>query len=104
MKARLTSHLTCTPLATCAPFLIGPHGRGIWIVDDITALRVLTPETLVKEAAFIEAKSPVQRIPAGGGWVNGDAAFVGDNPTVEAVITYYQRKRHIFGDLKIEVF
>jgi hypothetical protein len=35
--------------------------------------------------------------------VNGDAAFTGDNPTDEAVITYYQQKRHIFGDLKIEV-
>jgi len=32
------------------------------------------------------------------------AVFVGDNPPDEAVITYYQKKRHIFGDLKIEVF
>ena len=30
--------------------------------------------------------------------------FVGPNPPDEAVITYYQKKRHIFGDLKIEVF
>jgi len=45
----------------------------------------------------------VQRIPAQGGWANGDAAFVGANPTDDAVITYYQRRRHIFGDLKIEV-
>jgi hypothetical protein len=30
--------------------------------------------------------------------------FVGPNPTDDAVITYYQKKRHIFGDLKIEVF
>src|SRR5262249_4923356 len=46
----------------------------------------------------------VQSISGGGGWVNGDAAFVGPNPPGDAVITYYQRKRHIFGDLKIEVF
>ena len=45
----------------------------------------------------------MQRIPAGGGWANGDASFVGPNPTGEAVITYYQQKRHIFGDLKIEI-
>ena len=31
-------------------------------------------------------------------------AFVGDNPPGDAIITYYQKKRHIFGDLKIEVF
>ena len=36
--------------------------------------------------------------------MTGDAAFVGNNPPDDAVIIYYQRKRHIFGDLKIEVF
>ena len=84
--------------------IIGTHGRGIWILDDITPLRSLTPQLLAKEAAFIDARATVQRVPANGGWVNGDAAFSGPNPTDEAVITYYQQKRHIFGDLKIEVF
>ncbi|MGB7922163.1 MAG: hypothetical protein WCF57_02840 [Pyrinomonadaceae bacterium] len=84
--------------------VVATHGRGIWIVDDITPLRALVPETLAREAVFIEAKPSVQRIPASGGWVNGDAVFVGPNPPEEAVITYYQKKRHIFGDLKIEVF
>jgi photosystem II stability/assembly factor-like uncharacterized protein len=83
--------------------VIATHGRGIWIIDDITPLRALTQETLAKEAAFIEARPTVQRIPAFGGWVNGDAAFAGPNPSEEAVITYYQQKRHIFGDLKIEI-
>ncbi|MEO8436073.1 MAG: sialidase, partial [Pyrinomonadaceae bacterium] len=84
--------------------VIATHGRGIWIIDDITPLRVLTPENLAKDAAFIEARPTVQRLPAGGGWVNGDASFSGPNPTEDAVITYYQQKRHIFGDLKIEIF
>lgn len=83
--------------------VIATHGRGIWIIDDITPLRALTSETLAKPAAFIEARPTAQRIPAFGGWANGDAVFTGDNPTDEAVITYYQQKRHIFGDLKIEV-
>jgi len=83
--------------------VIATHGRGIWIIDDITPLRALTPAALAKDADFIAAKPAVQRLPANGGWANGDAAFVGANPTEEAVITYYQKKRHIFGDLKIEV-
>src|SRR5207237_2386464 len=83
--------------------VIATHGRGIWIVDDITPLRALNPETLTKEAFFIQARPAVQSISGGGGWANGDAEFVGDNPTDEAVVTYYQRRRHIFGDLKIEV-
>jgi photosystem II stability/assembly factor-like uncharacterized protein len=84
--------------------VIGTHGRGIWIVDDITPLRALTPETLAKDAVFIATRPTVQSVSGGGGWSNGDAAFVGPNPTDDAVIIYYQRKRHIFGDLKIEVF
>lgn len=83
--------------------IIATHGRGIWIIDDITPLRSLTPGTLSKEAAFIDARETVQRLPGFGGWSNGDAAFAGGNPTDEAVITYYQQKRHIFGDLKIEI-
>lgn len=84
--------------------VIATHGRGIWIIDDITPLRKLTAATLVKEAEFLQGKPVVQRIPANGGWVNGDAAFVGDNPPDQAVITFYQKKRHIFGDMKLEVF
>ncbi len=84
--------------------VIATHGRGIWIVDDITPLRALTPTALAQEAGFIQARPTEQRLLAFGGWINGDAAFVGANPTGEAVITYYQRKRHIFGDLKLEVF
>ena len=83
--------------------VIATHGRGIWIVDDITPLRALTPATLASNAVFLKARPIVQRVPAQGGWANGDAAFVGPNPPGDAVITYYQKKRHIFGDLTIEV-
>jgi hypothetical protein len=39
-----------------------------------------------------------------GGWVEGDATFVGPNHPTDAAIPYYQRSRHIYGDMKIEVF
>jgi len=84
--------------------VIATHGRGIWIVDDISPLRALTSETVAREVAFIDARPSTQSISGPGGWMNGDAAFVGANTPDEAVITYYQKKRHIFGDLKIEVF
>jgi photosystem II stability/assembly factor-like uncharacterized protein len=84
--------------------VIATHGRGIWIIDDISPLRTLTPETLAKEAEFVQSRPVVQRIPASGGWSSGDAAFVGSNSPDQAVIIFYQKKRHIFGDMKIEVF
>ena len=84
--------------------VLATHGRGIWIIDDITPLRSLTPDLLTKEASFV-ASRPVQqqRIESTGGWPNGAAVFTGDNPPDAAVITYYQKSRHLFGKLKIEV-
>src|SRR5258708_39762005 len=83
--------------------VIATHGRGIWIIDDITPLRALTPAMLAKNAVFMPQRPTVQRPSVGGGWVNGDAAFLGQNPPDDAVIAYYLQKRHIFGDMKIEV-
>src|SRR5213079_880600 len=83
--------------------VLATHGRGIWIVDDITPWRALTPELLPQEATFVSARPVQQRIEGNGGWANGDAVFVGDNPPDAAVITYYQRTRHLFGKLKIEI-
>src|SRR5262249_26594119 len=83
--------------------VIATHGRGIWIIDDITPLRALTSETLGQDVAFLPTRPTVQRILARGGWAGGDAVFAGANPTGDAVITYYLKRRHIFGDMKIEV-
>jgi len=83
--------------------VLATHGRGIWIVDDITPLRHLTPELLGQDVAFVSARPVQQRIEASGGAPIGSAAFVGDDPPDGAVITYYQRTRHLFGKLKLEV-
>ena len=84
--------------------VIATHGRGIWIIDDLTPLRSLTRETMAKDAAFLPGRPVQQRMPASGGWVEGDASFVGQNPPGGAVITYYQRTRHLFGPIKLEIF
>jgi hypothetical protein len=44
-----------------------------------------------------------QRIGGVGGWSEGDAKFVGESAPGGAVISYYQRTRHLFGDLKLEI-
>jgi photosystem II stability/assembly factor-like uncharacterized protein len=83
--------------------VLATHGRGIWIIDDITPLRKLTPEVLSQDAVFLEGGPIRQRLMASGGWMEGDASFNGPNPQDAALITYYQKKRHIFGKMKIEV-
>jgi photosystem II stability/assembly factor-like uncharacterized protein len=84
--------------------VLATHGRGIWIVDDISPLLALTPELMAKEATLIPGRSAIQYFDVNGGWPEGDEAFSGRNRPSEAQITYYQKGRHIFGDLKIEVF
>ena len=83
--------------------ILATHGRGIWIVDDITPLRNLTPAVMAQDAAFLAGRPTQQRLSAGGGWVEGSAAFTGADPPDAALITYYQKKRHIYGRMKIEI-
>jgi len=83
--------------------VVATHGRGIWIVDDITPLRKLTPDVMAQEAVFLQAKPAQQRLQANGGWADGSAVFTGPNPPDAALITYYQSKRHIFGKMKLEI-
>jgi hypothetical protein len=83
--------------------VIATHGRGIWIVDDLSPLRALSPNVLSQEAALLPGRPLQQRMPSSGGWANGDAAFVGQNPLGDGVITYYQRARHLFGTMGIDV-
>jgi hypothetical protein len=83
--------------------VLATHGRGIWIVDDITPLRALTPEVMGQEAAFVGISPAVQKLPSFDFSVQGDAKYIGPSESDDAVITYYQRRRHIFGDLSIDV-
>ncbi|HEY7871794.1 MAG TPA: hypothetical protein VIC31_03660, partial [Rudaea sp.] len=83
--------------------VLATHGRGIWIVDDITPLRNLSAQALNEEAGFLPVHAAQQRISAYGGWSEGDASFTGPNPKDGARIAYYQKSRHLFGKLKIDV-
>lgn len=83
--------------------VLATHGRGIWIIDDITPLRNLGSDVLQKDAAFLPERPVIQRIEGDGGWVEGDATFVGENPPSGAMITYYQKTRHLFGHIKLDI-
>jgi hypothetical protein len=83
--------------------VIATHGRGIWIVDDLAPLRALGDDVLQKSTAFLPIRDIQQRMPARGGWSEGDATFSGDSAPGGAQITYYLRSRHIYGPIKLEV-
>ncbi|MFL6764387.1 MAG: sialidase, partial [Sphingomicrobium sp.] len=83
--------------------VLATHGRGMWVIDDISPLRALTSATLVSNVALIPGRPVEQRIQGNGGWAEGDATFYGDNPPSGATITYYQKARHVIGRMKLEI-
>jgi photosystem II stability/assembly factor-like uncharacterized protein len=83
--------------------VLATHGRGIWIIDDITPLRALSNELLAKEFSIVPSRPAVEHLIAIGGEPTGAAVFVGDNPPDGAAVSYYQRSRHLFGRLKLEI-
>lgn len=83
--------------------VLATHGRGIWVVDDISPLRALSAQTLASNVALIPSGPVQQRIQGNGGWAEGDASYAGENPPNGATITYYQKARHVIGRMKLEV-
>jgi photosystem II stability/assembly factor-like uncharacterized protein len=86
--------------------IIATHGRGLYIIDDITPLRQLTPEVMGKTIHFFDMKPTVLRDPGAPGRnpSPGDDQFNGQNPDTQAKIVYFMNKRHTFGKMTIEVF
>ena len=83
--------------------VLATHGRGIWIIDDLAPLRALSAEVLAQDATFLPGRPAQERISSGGGWSEGDATFTGENPPGGAMVTWYQRSRHLYGPIELEV-
>ena len=86
-----------------ADLAIATHGRGIWVIDDLTPLRALTPEVMSQDLSLLPSRPAQQRIEANGGWSTGDAQFVGDDPPDGAFITYFEPHRRLIGKLTLQV-
>lgn len=84
--------------------ILATHGLGVMIIDDITPIRALTPQLLQKNAAVLPSKGVIMETPAYAMDFPSDNDFAGPNPLDGAVIFYYLKSRHIFGDLKIEIY
>ncbi len=84
--------------------VLATHGRGVIIVDDISPLRQLNKDIIGKEFAFMDTK-PNKLVESGsfGGYARM-GEFVGENPNRQPKIIYYQKGRHTFGKMAIEIF
>lgn len=84
--------------------VMGTHGRGVIIIDDISPLRQVTKDVIAKDIHFFNLEPTVMRDDAGFA-EGGDAGeFTGENPSRSAKIIYYLKNRHTFGKMALEVF
>ncbi|MGE0771986.1 MAG: WD40/YVTN/BNR-like repeat-containing protein [Cyclobacteriaceae bacterium] len=84
--------------------VMATHGRGIIILDDISPLREVTPEVLEKEVHFFSTKPMVIYEEADFGRTATEMEFVGPNPSRDAKIMYYLKKKHVFGKMDMTVY
>jgi len=84
--------------------VIATHGRGIYIIDDLTPLRSLTPDILQQEVVMLPSRDAAMTILVDEQRSEGSAQYYGPTPREVAVVTYYLKKRHIFGESKVEVY
>jgi photosystem II stability/assembly factor-like uncharacterized protein len=68
----------------------GTHGRSFWILDDLSALRQLTPATMQKPVHLYTPR-PTYRVTWSGGFGEGGAgtAPIGQNPPTGAIVYYW---------------
>lgn len=74
--------------------VVGTFGRGIYVLDNYTPLRLLKPEMLRQEAAVFPVKDAlmyIQSQPLGGRGKSfqGEAFYTADNPPFGATVTWY---------------
>jgi photosystem II stability/assembly factor-like uncharacterized protein len=77
--------------------VVGTFGRGIYILDNYTALRTLKPETLKQDAVLFPVKDALMYIPAQpiggrGKSFQGESFFTAENPPFGATFTYYLKE------------
>ncbi|MEN8247948.1 MAG: hypothetical protein ABFS32_03385 [Bacteroidota bacterium] len=83
--------------------VLGTHGRGVIIIDDISPLRELTQEVLSKNVHVFASKPFIMPEESGFGGGSNGSQFVGPNRNRSAKMVYYLKKRHTFGKMTIEV-
>ena len=84
--------------------IIGTHGRGIYILDDVTALQQLTTKILDADAFLFDVRPGTQwfndvRL---GRYSGGAKLYRGNNPQPGTAISYYLKAAPA-GDVKITI-
>jgi len=83
--------------------ILGTHGRGIWIFDNISALQELSEENLAESAYLFTFRPAVRHAMLATRYGIGDKLFRAPNPPYGALITYFLNQVPEETEIKIEV-
>ncbi len=84
--------------------VMGTHGRGVIIIDDISPLREITTEALSENVHFFNSEPMVLSDESGfAGSFGAETQFVGQNASTSPKIKYLLPKRHTFGKMIMEI-
>jgi photosystem II stability/assembly factor-like uncharacterized protein len=73
--------------------IIGTHGRGVWILDDITPLQSVSADVLTDDFFLFDIRPSTQFYPAARGESFSRPVFSGRNPTYGMIINVYFPER-----------
>ena len=84
--------------------VMGTHGRGVIIIDDISPLREINEDNLSNKLYFFERDQfEIQEFGGFSDSFGRETQFFGANPSLSCEIQYLLPKRHTFGKMTMEI-
>ncbi|MDH3222124.1 MAG: hypothetical protein OEO23_00300 [Gemmatimonadota bacterium] len=83
--------------------VLGTHGRGVWIIDQINAFQEMSAEVLSRDLHLFTLETAVQTRRRSEGAHTGDVYYRGENPPVGALVDYWLAAAADSGTVRIEV-
>lgn len=84
--------------------VMGTHGRGVIIIDDISPLREINEEILAKDLHFFaNAPTVINEKSDFAANFGSETQFVGASKTKDIQFKYHLKKRHTFGKMTMEI-
>ncbi len=84
--------------------VMGTHGRGVIILDDISPLREINQELIDKKVHFfVNEPTVINEERNFSGAFGNETEFVGPSKSNDLQIKYFLSKRHTFGKMSLEI-
>ncbi len=83
--------------------VMGTHGRGVIILDDISPLRELNAGVMDATLHFFDSKPMEINERSSFGNSTVETEFVGANRSTQGQLKYYMKRRHTFGKMTMQI-